>query len=51
MSALGRWLLASFIALLLSSLHLMDSPSDLDAIQDVATDLHHTIVTAKADHE
>ena len=42
-----NWLAAIIIALLLASAHLLDGPSDIDAAQDVAADVHDAIKTAQ----
>lgn len=44
-------LLACLIALLLSSVYLLDGPSELEAAQAVSADVQDAIVTAKADHD
>ena len=42
-----NWLAATIIALLLASAHLLDGPSDIDAAQDVASDVQDAIQTAQ----
>ena len=42
-----NWLAAAIIALLLASSHLLDGPSELEATQAVAADVHDAIKTAK----
>jgi hypothetical protein len=42
------WLAAAIIALLLASAHLLDGPSDIEATQAVAADVHDAIQTAQA---
>ena len=42
-----NWLAAIIIALLLASAHLLDGPSDIDAAQAVAADVHDAIKTAQ----
>ena len=42
------WLAATIIALLLSSAHLLDGPSDIDAAHAVAADVQDAIQTALA---
>lgn len=41
------WLAAAIIALLLSSTWLLDGPSELQASQDVAADLHDAVTLAQ----
>lgn len=40
---LTNWLAASLIALVLSIAYLLDGPTELEATQDVAADLHDAI--------
>ena len=47
MSSLTKWLTAALFALVLASGHLLDGPSELDAIEDVAADLQDAIQTAQ----
>jgi hypothetical protein len=42
-----RWLAASLLALLLSSAWMLDGPSELQAMQDVAADVHEVTTTAQ----
>ena len=42
-----NWLAAAIIALLLASSHLLDGPSELEATQAVAADVHDAIKTAQ----
>lgn len=42
-----NWLAACIISLLLASAHLLDGPSEIDAAQDIAADVHEAIQTAK----
>ena len=42
-----NWLLATVIALLLSTAYLLDGPSDIDAMQDVAADVTDAIAQAQ----
>ena len=42
-----NWLAAAIIALLLASAHLLDGPSELEATQAVAADVHDAIKTAQ----
>lgn len=46
-----NWLAAIIIAMLLASAHLLDGPSDIDAAQDIAADVHDAIKTAKGAHQ
>ena len=39
MSALTKWIGAALLALVLASGHLLNGPSELDAIQDVAAEV------------
>lgn len=52
MSAITRYLLASLIALLLSSAYLLDGPTELEAAQAVAEELHDApkYVASKSDY-
>lgn len=42
-----NWLLATIIALLMASAHLLDGPGDIDAMQDVAADVADAIAQAQ----
>ena len=42
-----NWLAAIIIALLLASAHLLDGPSEIDATQAMAADVHDAIKTAQ----
>lgn len=42
-----KWLSATLIAMILSSAWLLDGPTDLQAMQDVADDLHDVTTTAQ----
>ena len=42
-----NWLAAAIIALLLASAHLLDGPSEMEATQAVAADVHDAIKTAQ----
>lgn len=44
-----NWLAAIIIAMLLASAHLLDGPSDIEATNDVAADVHDAIQTAQVD--
>lgn len=50
-SGVIEWLAACLAALLLSSVYLLDGPSELEAAQAVSADVQDAIVTAKADHD
>lgn len=43
-----NWLLATIIALLMASAHLLDGPGDIEAMHDVAADVADAIQTAQA---
>jgi len=43
-----NWLLATLIALLMASAHLLDGPGDIEAMHDVAADVADAIQTAQA---
>jgi hypothetical protein len=43
-----NWLLATIIALLMACAHMLDGPSDIEAMHDVATDVKDAIQTAQA---
>lgn len=45
---LPHWLCALLIALVLSAAHLLDGPSEIEAAQDVAADLHDVVATTTA---
>lgn len=47
MSATINWLAAALIAFALASGHLLDGPSELDAIEAVAADVQDAIQTAQ----
>lgn len=51
MSASTRlnWLAAIIVAMLLASSHLLNGPDEIDAMQDVATDVQDAIQTAQVD--
>ena len=42
-----NWLAAIIIGMLLASAHLLDGPSELEATQAVAADVHDAIKTAQ----
>lgn len=42
-----KWLMAGLMALVLASGLLLDGPSELQAMQDVAADLHDVTTTAQ----
>ena len=42
-----NWLAAIIIAMLLASAHLLDGPSELEATQAMAADVHDAIKTAQ----
>ena len=46
-----NWLAAIIIGMLLASAHLLDGPSDIDAAQDIAADVHDAIQSAKGVHQ
>ena len=43
-----NWLAAIIIGMLLASAHLLDGPSELEATQAVAADVHDAIKTAQS---
>ena len=47
MSTRINWLAAIIIGMLLASAHLLDGPSEMEATQAVAADVHDAIKTAQ----
>ena len=47
MSSITKWLTAALLAFVLASGHLLDGPSELDAIEAVEADLQDAIQTAQ----
>jgi len=47
MTPIAKYITAGLIALVLASGHLLDGPSELDAIEDVQADVQDAIQTAQ----
>lgn len=47
MTPIAKYITAALIALVLASGHLLDGPSELDAIEDVQADVQDAIQTAQ----